>query len=98
MDCSQPGSSVDGILQVRILEWVAISFSRALVDPRIEPGSLALKTDLYQLSSEGSNVIYGSKFYSPGYKYLVSLVLLIEKITLFLLSILHFCQILFNFT
>ena len=28
MDCSPPGSSVRGILQVRILEWVAISFSR----------------------------------------------------------------------
>ena len=28
MDCSLPGSSVHGILQVRILEWVAISFSR----------------------------------------------------------------------
>ena len=28
MDCSPPGSSVNGILQVRILEWVAISYSR----------------------------------------------------------------------
>ena len=28
MDCSLPGSSVLGILQSRILEWVAISFSR----------------------------------------------------------------------
>ena len=28
-DCSPPGSSVYGILQARILEWVAISFSRA---------------------------------------------------------------------
>ena len=28
MDCSPPGSSVHGILQVRKLEWVAISFSR----------------------------------------------------------------------
>ena len=27
MDCSPPGSSVHGIFQVRILEWVAISFS-----------------------------------------------------------------------
>ena len=26
MDCSLPGSSVHGILQARILEWVAISF------------------------------------------------------------------------
>ena len=28
MNCSPPGSSVHGIFQVRILEWVAISFSR----------------------------------------------------------------------
>ena len=28
MDCSPPGSYVHGILQARILEWVAISFSK----------------------------------------------------------------------
>ena len=28
MGCSSPGSSVHGILQARILEWVAIPFSR----------------------------------------------------------------------
>ena len=28
MDCSLPGSSVHGISQARILEWVAMSFSR----------------------------------------------------------------------
>ena len=27
MDCSLPGSSVQGILQARVLEWVAIAFS-----------------------------------------------------------------------
>ena len=27
VDCSLPGSSVDGIFQARILEWVAIAFS-----------------------------------------------------------------------
>ena len=27
-DCSPPGSSTNGILQAKILEWVAISFSR----------------------------------------------------------------------
>ena len=34
MDCSPPGSSVHGISQVRILEWVAIFFSRASSRPR----------------------------------------------------------------
>ena len=33
-DCSPPGSSVHGILQARILEWVAISFSRGSSPPR----------------------------------------------------------------
>ena len=28
MDCSPPGSSVHGIFQARMLEWVAISYSR----------------------------------------------------------------------
>ena len=28
MDCSPPDSSVHGILQARILEWVAVSFSK----------------------------------------------------------------------
>ena len=37
MDCSPPGSSIHGILQVRILEWVAISFSGDLPNPGIEP-------------------------------------------------------------
>ena len=34
MDCSLPGSSIHGILQARILEWVAISFSRRSSRPR----------------------------------------------------------------
>ena len=34
MDCSQTGSSVHGILQATILEWVAISFSRGSFWPR----------------------------------------------------------------
>ena len=34
MDCSLPGFSVHGILQARILEWVAISFSRGSSRPR----------------------------------------------------------------
>ena len=33
VDCSPPESSVHGILQARILEWVAISFSRLIMNP-----------------------------------------------------------------
>ena len=34
MDCSPPSSSVHGILQARILEWLAVSFSRGSSQPR----------------------------------------------------------------
>jgi len=39
MDCSLPGSSVHGILQARILEWVAMPSSRGSSQARIEPRS-----------------------------------------------------------
>ena len=39
MDCSLPGSSVHGIFQARILEWVANSFSGDLPDLGVEPMS-----------------------------------------------------------
>ena len=39
MDYSLPGSSVHGISQERILEWVTTSSSRDLLDPWIEPAS-----------------------------------------------------------
>ena len=37
LDCSLPGSSVHGILQARILAWVAMPSPRDLPDPGIEP-------------------------------------------------------------
>ena len=45
MACSLPGSSIHGILQARILEWVATSFFRGSSWPRIEPGSPASWAD-----------------------------------------------------
>ena len=39
MDCSPPGSSVHGILQARVLEWVFLS-PGDLPDPGMEPVSL----------------------------------------------------------
>ena len=40
MDCRVPGSTLHGILQVRILEWVAISFSKDLSNSGIKSMSL----------------------------------------------------------
>jgi len=42
IDCSLPGSSVHGIFQAIILEWIAISFSRGSPNPGLDPGSPAL--------------------------------------------------------
>ena len=39
VDCSLPSSSVHGIFQVRILEWVAFSSPGGLPDPEVEPAS-----------------------------------------------------------
>ena len=41
MDCSLPGSSVQGILQARILEWITMPSSRGSSRPRDEHASLA---------------------------------------------------------
>ena len=45
MDCSLIGSSVHGIFQARILEWVPFPSPGHLPDPGIEPGSPTLQTD-----------------------------------------------------
>ena len=50
MDCSLLGSSVHRILQARILEWLAIPFSRDLPDTGIELRSPALQADSLPLS------------------------------------------------
>ena len=42
MDCSPPGSCVPGILQARILEWVAISFSTAYMHAKLLQSCLTL--------------------------------------------------------
>ena len=44
VDCSPPGSSVHGILQARILEWVAFPSTGDLPNPGIEPASFILLT------------------------------------------------------
>ena len=62
MDCSPPGSSVHGILQSRILEWVAIPFSRrrgkaaqsCLTLCELNWGLLHCRQMLYHLSHQGS--------------------------------------------
>ena len=53
MDYSPPESSVHGILQARMLEWVAISFSRRSSQPRDQTQNLHRRQILYRLSPYG---------------------------------------------
>ena len=56
MDCSPPGSSVHGVSQARILEWVAVSSSRGPVSgedgAEMKGGSASLKRTLFQGTGE----------------------------------------------
>ena len=55
MDCTPPGSSVHGILQARILEWVAISFSTRSSQTRDWTSVFCIGWQiLYHLSHQGS--------------------------------------------
>ena len=54
MDCSPPGSSVHGILQARILQWVAIPFSRASSRPRDRSQVSCIAGRFFPLSHQGS--------------------------------------------
>ena len=61
VDCSLPGSSIHGIFQPRVLEWVAISFSRGIfLIQGSNPDLSHCRQMLYRLSHQGSN----SKKYS----------------------------------
>ena len=63
MDYSPPGSSVHGVSQARILEWVAISSSsRDLPAPVIEPTPPELQVGSLLLNHQGSSL---NKIYSP---------------------------------
>ena len=57
-DDSPPGSSVHGILQARILEWVAIPFSRQIILTQgLNLGLLNYRWILYHLSHQGSQAV-----------------------------------------
>ena len=54
MDCSPPGSSVHGILQTRIPEWVAIPFSRGTSRPRNGIKVSRIADEFFTLRHQGS--------------------------------------------
>ena len=55
MYCSLSGSSIYGIFQARVLEWIAISFSSGIfLTQESNPGLPHCKQMLYRLSHQGS--------------------------------------------
>ena len=65
MDCSPPGISVHGVLQARILEWVAVFSSRGIFPTQeLKMGLLHGRQILYHLSHQGSPLRYMVKQYS----------------------------------
>ena len=54
---SLPVSSVHGILQVRLLEWVAVPFSRGSSNPGMEPRCPALQADSLPSEPPGKPIV-----------------------------------------
>ena len=72
MGCSQPGSIVHGIFEARILEWVAIFFSRgSFPNQGSKPGLPQCRQTHYPLSHQGS--LSGGQLFTAGVKGLSSL-------------------------
>ena len=86
MVCSLPGSSVHGILQARILEWVAISFSRGS-SQWSNPGHLHCRKILYHLSHQTLSFSTWILIYMPArkeyYRNYVSLLRCFSRVWLF---------------
>ena len=53
MDCSPPAPSVHGILRARILEWVAISYSRGSSQPRNPTWVSSMQADSFPTELQG---------------------------------------------
>ena len=85
MDCGPPGSSVHGISQARILEWMAISFSRGSSRPR--DGTHVFWQDYLPLSHQGSYVIRNGR---ERYKFKICPMMCYTQLTI------QFLQIGFN--
>ena len=70
MDCSPWGSSIHGILQARILEWVIILFSRESFRPRDQTRVYYIAGELFNLLSHQGNKAYYLELLSNAKNYL----------------------------
>ena len=77
VDWSLPGSSIHGIFQARVLEWVAISFSkRSSLTQGLNPGLPHCRQTLYRLSHLGSQNYNSKRYMNP---YVHSIIIHIAK-------------------
>ena len=87
MDCSLPGSSVHRIFQVRILEWIVISFCRGSPWPRNGTQvCLHCRQMLYRLSHQGSPRALKYRDLTPYWIYQPSEIILLHFWTTFLID------------
>ena len=78
--CSLPGSSVHGIFQARILEWVALPFSRGSSQHRIKPGSPALQADSLPFELPGKPFSAGKQSLKIFFPLNLNLILLMNNV------------------
>ena len=83
MDCSLPGSSVYGICQARLLEWVAISFSRGSSWPR----------DKTYASCIGRGILYHSATREALMYLYISYIFMLERGKSFYSCMRHWCLV-----
>ena len=83
MDCSLPGSSVYGICQARLLEWVAISFSRGSSWPR----------DKTYASCIGRGILYHSATREALMYLYISYIFMLERGKSFYSRMRHWCLV-----
>ena len=68
-DCSPPGSSIHGILQARILEWVAITFSRGFSWPRDQTHMSCISRQILLLSEPPGKPLHTTIFFSWRFEF-----------------------------
>ena len=107
MHCSPPSSSVHGILQARMLKWVAIPFSRGSSQPRDWTQAFCTVGRFFTIwATREAHVIHSYLYFlnpcpyyalSPSLALLVTISLLSISVSLFLLCFIHSFVLFFRF-
>ena len=79
MDCSLPGSSIHGISQARIMQWVAISFSRGSSWPRDQTRVSCIAGRLFTVWATREELYFANSTTKPNGKGCRFIILLQER-------------------